>query len=465
MNTPATSSVLLRELVLASAGSGKTYHLSSRIIGLLAAGVPVDEVLASTFTRKAAGEILERVLVRLAEGASDSEKAQELGRDAHATLTQPEECRALLGRLLADLHDMNVGTLDAFFVRVARSFFQELGLPPGWTIADKPTEDRLKTAAVQAALAGADRAEWVELLRMLNRGEADREIHNALLDNIDALLSIRRQIDPAAVDPWSPRFGVPEQLSLETPEAAASRLAARMRELEVPKTKAGDPMKVWVRARDGASDAIAALDWSAVFGKGVGAKILGGEDSFGRTSIPSEFVDVFDEARTLARIDLAPKLRRQTQAMGRLAELLETAFENAQRRTGAYRFEDITYLLGGPDPTGGRDDLHYRLDQQVRHLLLDEFQDTSLEQWRALEPLARELLSGHLDDRAGVIVADTKQSIYGWRGARPELVRQVGDRYALAETTMGTSWRSSAFSRPTRVARGDGNPQSTHAAR
>ena len=56
---------LPRELVLASAGSGKTYHLSSRIIGLLARGTPPDEILASTFTRKAAGEILERVLYGL----------------------------------------------------------------------------------------------------------------------------------------------------------------------------------------------------------------------------------------------------------------------------------------------------------------------------------------------------------------------------------------------------------------
>jgi len=101
-------------------------------------------------------------------------------------------------------------------------------------------------------------------------------------------------------------------------------------------------------------------------------------------------------------------------------------------------------MLGGPDPAGRRDDLHYRLDQQVRHILLDEFQDTSLEQWRALSPLVDELLSGHRDERAGVIVADPKQSIYGWRGARPELVHQVGARYALAHESMEKSWRSSA---------------------
>ncbi len=444
MNTPAASPLAPRELVLASAGSGKTYHLSSRVIGLLAAGAPVDEVLASTFTRKAAGEILERVLVRLAEGASDSDKARELGRDAHPSLSQPEECRGLLGRLLCDLHEMNVGTLDAFFVRVARSFFQELGLAPGWTIADGPTQDRLRTEAVQAALGDADKAELVELLRMLNRGAAARPVHNALLDIVDTLLRIRRQLDPQAVDPWSPSFGVTEQLSPEALQAAALEAATRLRELEVPQTQAGKPMTLWVNARKNASDAIAALDWSAAFGKGVGAKVLAGEDAFSGKPIPSDFIEVFDEARGLARIDLAPKLRRQTQAMGSLAELLEAAFESAQRRAGAYRFEDITHLLGGQDPTGGREDLHYRLDQQVRHILLDEFQDTSLEQWRALEPLAHELLSGHLDDRAGVIVADTKQSIYGWRGARPQLVRQVGERHGLVERTMHKSWRSSA---------------------
>ncbi len=443
MNTPAPSSLIPRELVLASAGSGKTYHLSSRIIGLLAAGAPVDEVLASTFTRKAAGEILERVLLRLAEGALDSDKAREVGRDAHDSLSQPEMCRGLLASLITDLHEMNVGTLDAFFGRVARSFFQELGLAPGWTIADKPTQDRLRTEAVQAALAGADRAELVELLRMLKRGAADQQVHNFLLDSVDTLLRIRRQVDPAAVDPWSPSFGVTDKLSSEVLQVTAAELAARLQKLEVPQTLAGKPMTTWVEAREEAAEAIEALDWSAVFGKGVGAKLLAGEDDYRRKPIPSEFVDVFDEARRLARIDLAPKLRREAEAMGHLAELLDTAFVRVQRRAGAYRFDDITYLLGGPDPTGAREDLHYRLDQQVRHILLDEFQDTSLEQWRALEPLVHELLSGHLDERAGVIVADTKQSIYGWRGARPELVRQVGARHGLTQITMETSWRSS----------------------
>ena len=305
MNTPVSVPLVPRELVLASAGSGKTYHLSSRIIGLLAGGVPVGEVLASTFTRKAAGEILERVLVRLAEGSVDSEEAQVLGEHAHHSLSQPEECRRLLVRLLADLHEMNVGTLDAFFGRVARSFFQELGLAPGWTIADMPTQDRLKTEAVRDALAGAARPELVELLRMVNRGEADRQVHNTLLDNVDTLLRIRRQVDPGAVDHWRPSFGVTEELPAEVLRVTAVELAARLRGLDVPQTKAGDPMKKWEAARDDAATTIEALDWSVVFGKGVGAKILAGEDLFYSKPIPSEFVEVFDEACRLARIAIA----------------------------------------------------------------------------------------------------------------------------------------------------------------
>jgi ATP-dependent helicase/nuclease subunit A len=434
---------LPRELVLASAGSGKTYRLSSRIIGLLAAGTPASEVLASTFTRKAAGEILERVLVRLAEGALDPDRAAELGRDAHESLVRPEACRTLLHALLSDLHRMNVGTLDAFLIRLARSFFQELGLPPGWTITHRTSEAHLRAEAVQKALIGTDRAELVELLRMLNRGDASRQVHDSLLDRVDALLRLRRQLDPAAVDPWTPDFGAIEPLSESEVRERARELVERLRGLEVPLTNAGTVVKAWQKARDEAVSAITDLAWGAVFGKGIGTKVMSGDESFARKPIPPDFVDLFLEARALARSDLAPRLQRETEALGRLAGLLGDAFEDAQKRTGTYRFEDITYLLGGPDPTGGRDDLHYRLDQQIRHLLLDEFQDTSLEQWRALEPLAHELLSGHLDERAGVIVADTKQSIYGWRGARPELVRQVGRAHGLPESTMSTSWRSS----------------------
>ena len=137
--TPAGGHVLGREVVLASAGSGKTYRLSSRLIGLLAIGVAPEEILASTFTRKAAGEIMDRVLLRLAEGASDPVSAQELAESMPAGvppehLTQ-EGCSDLLSKTVGELHRLQVVTLDAFFFRVARAFALELGLPQSWKLA------------------------------------------------------------------------------------------------------------------------------------------------------------------------------------------------------------------------------------------------------------------------------------------------------------------------------------------
>ena len=65
-------------LIRASAGSGKTFRLSNRYLGLMKLGVSPDQILATTFTRKAAGEILDRVMIRLAEAALDTEQCQEL---------------------------------------------------------------------------------------------------------------------------------------------------------------------------------------------------------------------------------------------------------------------------------------------------------------------------------------------------------------------------------------------------
>ncbi|HSW29081.1 MAG TPA: UvrD-helicase domain-containing protein [Longimicrobiales bacterium] len=442
MRALQSSGALPRELVLASAGSGKTYHLSSRILGLLAAGAAPGEILASTFTRKAAGEILERVLLRMARGVGDAEEARQMGKDAHARLGDPAECRRLLGEVLDQLHQMNIGTLDAFFGRVARMYFQELGLAPGWSIGDAPTEERIRTEAVLGALAAHDPKRIAERIRLLNLGGAARSAHDDLSKKLDELIRLRRQADPDAPDVWSPAFevegsGDPEEIARE-----AAELAARIRELPVPLKKDNTPVSSWVKARETAATRVESGAWADLYDGGIGGKILEGADKFDRRPIEGEWIEAFDEARLLGRRALAGRYRRQVEAMGELAELLEEAFEGAQRRAGAYRFEDITHLLGGPEGVGASADLHYRLDQQVRHLLLDEFQDTSLPQWQALEPLAGELLSGHLDERAGVIVADPKQSIYGWRGARPELVHAVGRDFGLTEASLDRSWRS-----------------------
>nr|NIP60768.1 UvrD-helicase domain-containing protein [Gemmatimonadota bacterium]NIR81160.1 UvrD-helicase domain-containing protein [Gemmatimonadota bacterium]NIT89991.1 UvrD-helicase domain-containing protein [Gemmatimonadota bacterium]NIU33798.1 UvrD-helicase domain-containing protein [Gemmatimonadota bacterium]NIU34346.1 UvrD-helicase domain-containing protein [Gemmatimonadota bacterium] len=448
---PDATIILPRELVLASAGSGKTFRISSRIIGLLEAGAEPDHLLASTFARKAAGEILSRVLERIAEAVLDPEKAEALaghallpgrreGDPGLAAEPGPEEWLVLLRALVRKLHRADVGTLDSFFVRTAGAFSTELGLPPTWRIADEPTSRRLESEALQEVLGSADQGEVVELVRALMRGEAARGVQDRLLEQARALRDLLHELDPDAPEPWVPF----EEGDGRPTDAELEAAAGAIEELDAPSNKDGSPNKTWLGALPDAATAVRERAWHGLVGRGIGKKLREGEDEYARHPIPPEAEEAFARALLLVRRDLAADYRAQGRAMERLARDFDDALARRRRDEGAYGFDDVTRLLGGPDPLTTRPDLWYRLDRRARHLLLDEFQDTSVSQWLAIRPLVEELLSGHRDERSAVIVADPKQSIYGWRGAEPALVARVGERFTLERDPMHRSWRSSA---------------------
>ena len=93
------------------------------------------------------------------------------------------------------------------------------------------------------------------------------------------------------------------------------------------------------------------------------------------------------------------------------------------------------------------DVLAERLDGRVRHVLLDEFQDTSRGQWAALEPFIAELLSqADGSEPSTLVVGDIKQAIYGWRGGCSAIMRDLPRTYHLLDNAvedMHTSYRSS----------------------
>src|SRR5688572_18016908 len=134
-------------VIRASAGTGKTHQLAVRFLGLLARGVSPDEILATTFTRKAAGEILDRVLFRLAEAAAEDGKARSLAEEIGDDTLSRERCRDLLVKSARQLHRLRVGTLDSHFIQVAGSFALELGLTPGWSICEPQEDDLLRDEA------------------------------------------------------------------------------------------------------------------------------------------------------------------------------------------------------------------------------------------------------------------------------------------------------------------------------
>jgi ATP-dependent helicase/nuclease subunit A len=250
--------------------------------------------------------------------------------------------------------------------------------------------------------------------------------------------------DPRDPDIWR-AFGSGDA----PPVPAAERLALRDRLLAVPvpATAAGAPNANWVTAMQAFARCVDAADWPGVVGHGVARAVLNGRTYY-RAEVPGDVEALVQQALLMARSELETRFARQSLALGSFVSALASVLEEQQRDAALYGFDDITRTLArGTDAEGtmltGSDSLYYRLDGQVRHLLLDEFQDTSLTQWLALQPLVDEVFGSGEGSRAGVIVADPKQSIYGWRGGAPELVDEVLRRYAPAAETLATSWRSS----------------------
>lgn len=449
-------SVVPHRLVLASAGTGKTFELSLHYAALLLVGVEARRILATTFTRKAAGEIFDRVLLRLREGGAETEDGAakralllEAVRRFDPTRASVEaaECRAVLMRLARRLDAVQVRTLDAFFVRLARLFAMELEIAPEWSVADEVEETALVAEGVARVLEHAEDEERLELVRGLTRAAAlgAQSGLQAMVSKADAIA--REALDGAwgQIEPLDP-----------TPDADVAAACAVVLGVETPKTKKGTENKNWakqlarLRALCDVPDGerfVAPSDFSK---EGLVEKVLDGETKYSRVDIPGPFADALRLlAETVLETEVGAIVERNA-ATERFLARYEAADVALRAERGAYRFADFPRALERGPARRGRNEwtteLGYRLDGRIDHLLLDEFQDTAPLQWRLLLPLVEEVLGDGTGERSFFCVGDVKQSIYGWRGGEPRLLSRMADRHpVLAGRTesRAASFRSS----------------------
>ncbi len=422
-------------VIRASAGTGKTYQLSSRYLQLLAAGVPVDHILATTFTRKAAREIAERVLQRLAVAAAgDADELHRLRADADPSLTAAR-CRELLRRLVRRLHRLRIGTIDSFFVQLVSSFALELGLPPNWQIVEPWEDSALRDQAVAEVLQRDEAADsetsLTTLLRLTAGGAVTSSVHGRLRGEVDNLYDVFVE---TAADAWHRIARRPLPLTDEQLEQALERLEGLS---EFPNKRFENAWQKDVqRARSG--------DWEAFVKTGLPKAILG-KGEYSRRPVPDEVVQVYQPLIEYARAVLLKQKIDRTESVYRLLSRFDEIYSRLKRRSGAYRFEDLGRVLAEAltsDEGEVLSRVSARLDAEIRHLLLDEFQDTSLQQWEVIRPFARAVTGA--DGGSFFCVGDAKQAIYGWRGGVSEIFDAVREELPeLEELPLDRSWRSS----------------------
>ena len=438
------------KIFLASAGTGKTFRLSGRYLDLLLANREASSILATTFTRKAAEEILNRVLKRLVETIDKPEKRKELeGLRDFGEGFEASQALELLAKLARGLNRFDVCTLDSFFNRIAQLYPLELGMPPNWSVALGTEEAELKTEALTRLLDDVDgrkqEDEFAELLREIaSSNGASQGIHYALTELTTRGREVLLDSAPGA---WE-IVQVTEPADPERVEGLEKALEG----LDIPKTKGKEPKEKrnWSKAHAAILGAVHRKDWKSVVKVGLFKKCIDGEEKFDRHVIDEDWKRVLKDLMHHVAHQLTLGLTiRNDRAQG-LLRRYEKFLEEVKRERGLYEFSDIPRILAplgdpgeGPLVSGGFD-LAYRTDASLGHLLLDEFQDTSPSQWSVLDGIAREVSSYQTGEKSFFCVGDTKQSIYGWRSAEPRLLGSLVERLNVPSEPLEDNFRSSS---------------------
>ncbi len=424
----------------ASAGTGKTRVLVDRYVNLLREGVDPSEILALTFTRKAAAEMRERIIATLRNAGARGE-------------FPPARWRELRDRTA----DVAISTIDAFCLSLLREFPLEADLDPGFQMADETEVPRLVDEALdralricrivarddehvalvfaqlgdrraRAGLAGllARRIVAPSILgRYLTAGPRDLTVHEAARRGAASLLAVfeamrgglDRFLDTGPLHP-SFRLLLRPLRDLEEAVAAGNDVDPVMVQDVFRKarehflTKEGEPRKQ-----------LPAKYKKALFASAV-------DHQAHKDLVVGHAQAVLDAHRAWRR-DLNVLVSRGVWRMFRIAEA-------EYRRT-----LDARALLDFPDVLLKTIELlrqmeefaqsRFRLEARYHHVLVDEFQDTSRAQWELVSLLVQAWGEGAGLAHAGAlppsifIVGDRKQSIYGFRDADVSLFRQASE--------------------------------------
>lgn len=472
----------------ASAGSGKTKVLVDRIVRLLLVKAPLKSVVALTFTRKAAVEIKERLrerlgeLARLDEAGLERELGELLGRPPERT--ELARAAVIYEEVLEDASGLLVGTIHTFCQTLLKRFADEAGVDPAFAILEN-TDDlwdealsgleaelgREKDAAADLAALSPDPAAARKLLRGIRdvRLELDRWCdrlggapgaeRSPLLPALVSDLAAHLFRDTALAEVADP---TPEDLRTPALEAARAYAGPGLDAvLETHPAQGRDKLASELQIR---RDVVTAAADRLVAGDDMDAAL---EDLFDAALTQAGTPRLTKcgtrkEPHASARRDAVETAAAPVLALRRLNDLVDLQRRNALWLRFGLRALDRYADLKSRDRCLDFHDLEreawrlvrdldvgpwilYRLDARLDHLLVDEFQDTNRNQWEILRPFAEEFLAGAAEDgrdRSAFFVGDVKQSIYGFRGARPGI-------FGEAETLLAEMTGESVLTLPT----------------
>ncbi|MBA3666208.1 MAG: double-strand break repair helicase AddA [Sphingomonas sp.] len=439
----SASDPLVHAALSASAGTGKTHVLTSRVLRLLLRGTPPSSILCLTFTKAGAAEMANRIGERLAYWVRlpNAELRQELfSLGEENSPPAIESARRLFARVLeAPGGGLRIQTIHSFAQTLLAAFPAEAGISPGFRPIEGRAEAELARRTLAGLLAEAESGRDERLIAdvstlSLRLGEAGAESY--LMECAHAHEAMEELGLPGMIEPRLYRL-----IGLETDEPDGE-IAARLADEEID-VDLIDRLIAANRAWGAATgtkivanltaflgglpaDRLGLLDGLAsgiVTAKGEPCKITAKQEAAepGYASLAAEFALWWSEIRTLRAAAALAKI----QAAGlRAGQAFAHAYVRAKRAAGVADFDDLIHwtrrLFAQP---GMGDWVRFKLDQRTDHILVDEAQDTNADQWAIVDALAAEYFTGNpeAEDRWRTLfmVGDYKQAIFGFQGTNP----------------------------------------------
>lgn len=459
--------------VTASAGSGKTYMLVTRILRLLLDGAEPGTILALTFTRKAAAEMQQRLAERLYQLATvDEAELLELLQGLDLDANYIDKARRLYEAHQYCDYPVRTLTFHSFCQDLLSRFPLEANIPPNFDLLE--SSELLIQQARDALFNDAT-------LNM--QGELSQQLQSLMqlaggLFNLDKVLSSFLQ---QRSDWWAYTDGQ------KNPVAFARQQLAETLEYKADV----DPLDAFFNDR--LADTL--QTFARLLGEAEGKKNLEcagrltnwlvdkptDKNSFGiirgcfltqkdeplsqgrkdtkalrkklNDDNADEFIDIHQRVceRLLDTLDQLNKQHtwRLNSHWYYCGEKFVEHYQLLKQQQRLLDFTDLEWssykLLQDSDNAQW---IQYKLDQKIQHLLIDEFQDTNPTQWQLILPLLEEMAAADPDHARSVfLVGDEKQSIYSFRRAKPELQQQASnwlEQHLNAQAfPLNKSWRSS----------------------
>ncbi len=470
------------QIASANAGSGKTKVLVDRVCRILCMGAKTKDgpdpgkILCLTYTKAAASEMQSRLFAKLGQWSilPEADLNQELnelfGFERQRTAKELAEARELFARALETPEGLKIQTIHSFCERVLGRFPLEAGITPGFEALDERDSYALQKAVREDLLAQAQSHPESELAWAVRRLAQD--MANVNFD--DLLKTIAAKGD--AIKVWQERGGLtdvavlldlPQDVQVKSvlTEAWQSgplddiRRAAQGLLNSDKKTDLAVAAKILTCFELPADLAFEAYREIYFTTKGdlragvvtknadpLAVDVLGYKDNF-----PTPEAD-----RVVAASErvLGANCLEITRAIYVIAGAYHARYSQAKRQARKLDFDDqITFVKNLLTQSEAAEWIRYKLDYGIEHILIDEAQDTSPEQWQIIDALRDGFVDPDPDQlsddpvKTFFAVGDEKQSIYSFQGARPDMFRgRTRDHYAARDQDpiqMQMSFRSS----------------------